>query len=50
MTEEQSELTIKPENVKDIYQAINAVMNEVGYVRKVKTAGLNYSFAGEAGS
>lgn len=33
---------------KNIHEAINAVMKEVGYVQKTKTAGLNYSYAGEA--
>ena len=33
---------------KDIYAALNAVMQEVGYVQKKRTAGLNYTFAGEA--
>jgi hypothetical protein len=33
---------------KTIHEAINAVMNEVGYVKKSKAANLNYSFAGEA--
>jgi hypothetical protein len=33
---------------ENIYQAINAIMGEVGYVQKIKTGGLNYSFAGEA--
>lgn len=31
-----------------IHEAINAVMQEVGYVKKSKSGGLNYSFAGEA--
>ena len=48
MTEKEQELAIKPSDVKDIYQANSAVMGEVGYVRKQKTAGLNYTFAGEA--
>ena len=34
--------------VKNIHQAIVAVMDEVGYVKKSKSGGLNYSFAGEA--
>jgi hypothetical protein len=33
---------------ENIHQAINAVMNEVGYVKKIRSAGVNYSFAGEA--
>ena len=33
---------------KSIHEAINAVMNEVGYVKKSKSGGLNYSFAGES--
>jgi len=33
---------------KNIHEAINAVMDEVGYVKKSKAANLNYSFAGEA--
>ena len=33
---------------KTIHEAINAVMDEVGYVKKSKAANLNYSFAGEA--
>ena len=33
---------------KNIYAALNAVMKEVGYVQKQRTAGLNYSYAGEA--
>jgi hypothetical protein len=32
----------------DIYQALNAVMHEVGYVQKKRSGGVNYSFAGEA--
>lgn len=32
----------------NIHEAINAVMDEVGYVKKSKAANLNYSFAGEA--
>ena len=31
-----------------IHEAINKVMDEVGYVKKSKAANLNYSFAGEA--
>lgn len=49
MSEKQvQEFEIKPEDVKTIYQAINAVMNQVGYVRKQKGSGLNYTYAGEA--
>ena len=33
---------------ENIHQAINAVMQEVGYVKKTKSGGLNYSFAGES--
>jgi len=33
---------------KNIHEAINAVMQEVGYVKKSRAANLNYSFAGEA--
>ena len=33
---------------KSIHEAISAVMGEVGYVKKTKSGGLNYSFAGEA--
>jgi hypothetical protein len=33
---------------KNIFEALNAVMQQVGYVQKQKTPGLNYSFAGEA--
>lgn len=33
---------------KNINEAINAVMDEVGYVKKSKSGGLNYSFAGES--
>ena len=33
---------------ENIHQAITAVMNEVGYVKKSRSAGVNYSFAGEA--
>lgn len=33
---------------ENIHQAINAVMNEVGYVKKSRSAGVSYSFAGEA--
>ena len=33
---------------QNIHEAINAVMQEVGYVKKTKSGGLNYSFAGEA--
>jgi hypothetical protein len=32
----------------NIYTAINAVMREVGYVKKTRASGLNYTFAGEA--
>lgn len=38
-------MTTKHEN---IYQAMAAVMEEVGYVKKQRSAGLNYSYAGEA--
>ena len=34
--------------VKNIHEAVNAIMNEVGYVKKSRAANLNYSFAGEA--
>jgi hypothetical protein len=34
--------------MSEIFKAINAVMNEIGYVQKKKGANLNYSFAGEA--
>lgn len=33
---------------KNIYEAIHAVMQEVGYVQKEKKPGLNYTYAGEA--
>ena len=33
---------------KDIHEAINKVMQEVGYVKKQKGANLNYTYAGEA--
>ena len=33
---------------KNVYEAMNAVMQEVGYVQKQKSANLNYSYAGEA--
>lgn len=33
---------------KDIHEAINEVMQEVGYVKKQKAGNLNYTFAGEA--
>ena len=33
---------------KDIHEAINEVMQEVGYVKKQKGANLNYTYAGEA--
>lgn len=33
---------------KNIHEAINAIMNDVGYVKKQRAANLNYSFAGEA--
>ena len=33
---------------KNIYAALNKVMQEVGYVQKKRTQGLNYSYAGEA--
>ncbi len=32
----------------DIYQALNAVMGQVGYVQKTDGGGLRYSFVGEA--
>ena len=38
-------MTTKHENV---HQAMAAVMEEVGYVKKQRSAGLNYSYAGEA--
>lgn len=38
-------MTTKHEN---IYQAMAAVMEEVGYVKKQRSVGLNYSYAGEA--
>lgn len=34
--------------MKNIHEAINKIMDEVGYVKKQKSGGLNYSFAGEA--
>lgn len=34
--------------MSEIFKAINAVMNEVGYVQKKRSGGVNYSFAGEA--
>ena len=33
---------------KNIHEAINGVMEEVGYVKKSRSAGVNYSFAGES--
>lgn len=33
---------------KNIHEAINAIMKEVGYVQKQRGAGLTYSYAGEA--
>jgi hypothetical protein len=33
---------------KNIFDALNAVMQQVGYVQKSRTPSLNYSFAGEA--
>lgn len=33
---------------KNIHEAINAIMAEVGYVQKTRSGGLNYTFAGEA--
>ena len=33
---------------KDIYQALNDVMHEVGYVQKKRAGHLNYSYAGES--
>jgi hypothetical protein len=33
---------------KNIHEAINAVMQEVGYVKKSRSSGVSYSFAGEA--
>jgi hypothetical protein len=33
---------------KNIHEAINGVMEEVGYVKKTRSAGVNYSFAGES--
>lgn len=38
----------QPQKPANIYEAINAVMTEVGYVRKTRASGLNYTFAGEA--
>jgi len=35
--------------VKNIHEAIVAIMEQVGYVRKTKSANLNYTYAGEAG-
>ena len=32
----------------NIHEAVNAVMQEVGYVKKSRSNGLNYSYAGEA--
>ena len=32
---------------KDIYQALNEVMKDVGYVQKERSTGINYSYAGE---
>ena len=33
---------------KDIHEAVIAIMHEIGYVQKQKSANLNYSYAGEA--
>jgi hypothetical protein len=33
---------------KNVFEALNAAMGEMGYVQKQKTAGLQYSYAGEA--
>jgi hypothetical protein len=33
---------------ENIHTAINAIIQEVGYVKKERSGGLNYSFAGEA--
>ncbi len=33
---------------ENVFQAINAIMSEVGYVKKQRAANLNYSYAGEA--
>jgi hypothetical protein len=38
----------KMSEAKNIHEAINAIMQEVGYVKKQRSAGLNYSYAGEA--
>ena len=35
--------------IEKVLKAINAVMGEVGYVEKTRSAGLPYSFASEAG-
>jgi len=37
----------KPKHA-NIFEAVTAAMDEVGYVRKQRTMGLNYSYAGEA--
>lgn len=33
---------------ENIYTAINEIMNEVGYIKKKRASGLNYTYAGEA--
>ena len=33
---------------KNIHEAVNAVMEEVGYVKKSRSSGVTYSFAGES--
>ncbi len=39
----------KLKEVKNVHEAIVAIMEQVGYVQKVKSPNLNYTFAGEAG-
>src|SRR5512139_1829037 len=40
--------TVEVPELKNIDEAINWIMSQVGYVQKKKTGGLNYTFAGEA--
>lgn len=47
MTEKKTNGTIPPEP-SNVREAIVAVMQNIGYVQKVKAAGLNYSYASEA--
>jgi hypothetical protein len=44
-----SDVATPMKEVKNIHEAILAIMEQVGYVQKTKSPNLNYTYAGEAG-